>query len=412
MRVLFVAHLYPWPAVTGNELRVFHLLRGIALRHSVTLVALTPGGGPNRPGGEGDPLAGLCERVIAVSDATCAFRAPRPRGGALLRWRVRTLLSDPLPWEVRDWDCPELLDTLRTLRASGQFDAVWVERAYIAEMVKRAGFSRIIVDLDDLLSVAEARELRLMPRNRYTPLFYAAAAKMYMYEKLLPRRFESLVVCKESDRRFFGPNNARTAVVPNGIEALAAVDPRAARSGEVLFTGLLSYPPNFDAAVHFCRDILPTLRSLHRGVRFAIVGRNAPPALRKLHNGRDCVVTSSVPDIAPYYQSASLVVVPMRTGSGTRLKVLEALVRAKAVVTTSVGAEGLDLRPGVDLEIVDNPVDFARTCARLLRDPAACERLGASGRDRVLSLYHWDRAVEVADRLLRAITTRSPAAGS
>jgi glycosyltransferase involved in cell wall biosynthesis len=127
---------------------------------------------------------------------------------------------------------------------------------------------------------------------------------------------------------------------------------------------------------------------------------NAPAQVLALHDGRTCAVADSVPDVAGYLEAATLMVVPLRRGAGTRLKVLEALAHGKAVVSTSVGAEGLDLRPGVDLEIADDAESFARACARLLDDPEARCRMANAGRERVLSRYTWEQVCKSAEQAI------------
>jgi glycosyltransferase involved in cell wall biosynthesis len=413
MKVLFVAHLYPWPAVTGNELRVFHLLKGIATRHQVTLVAVTGQGDGGRAidGRESrdataiDPVPMMCERVVLVSGRTVRqnFEQPTSARAHFLR-RARALAFSSLPWGVSMWDCPELVDVLRGLRRTERFDAVWVERAHTAEMVRRAGFDHLVVDLDDIFSVRDWRVLLVTPRSYWRLLLIAELAKEYIYERLLPKRFDRLVVCKEEDRRFFGRDASRVVVVPNGADDHADTYRRAERPGEIMFTGMMTYIPNMDAVFYFTRAVLPILKKLCEDVRFVAVGVGGDRSLPTIQNGDDWVAIGTVPDMRPYYETASLVVVPMRLGSGTRIKVLDALARGKAVVSTRVGVEGIDVRPGVDLEIADEPLEFAETCARLLRDPAARERLGASGRARVRQLYDWDQIAEGAERALFCAT--------
>jgi glycosyltransferase involved in cell wall biosynthesis len=414
MRVLFVAHLYPWPAVTGNALRVFHLLKGIAARHQVTLVAVkgqgdgggTIQGGASRDSHVLDPIPMMCERVVLVSDRTVRQNFEQPPSSARAHFlrRARALAFSSLPYAVSMWDCPELVDVLRGLRRTERFDAVWVERAHTAEMVRRAGFDRLVVDLDDIFSVRDWRMLLLTPRSYWRPLLIAELAKEYVYERLLPKRFDRLVVCKEEDRRFFGRDASRVVVVPNGADDHADTYRTAERPGEILFTGMMTYIPNMDAVFYFTRTVLPILKKLYEDVRFVAVGVGGDCSLPTIQNGDDWVAIGTVPDMRPYYETASLVVVPMRLGSGTRIKVLDALARGKAVVSTRVGVEGIDVRPGVDLEIADEPLEIAETCARLLRDPAARERLGTSGRARVRQLYDWDQIAEGAERALSSVT--------
>ncbi|HTC25366.1 MAG TPA: glycosyltransferase, partial [Gemmatimonadales bacterium] len=145
-----------------------------------------------------------------------------------------------------------------------------------------------------------------------------------------------------------------------------------------------------DAVTYFVREVLPRVQARIPGARFTMVGVRPGEAVRRLHNGNDVVVAGSVPDLEPYYRRAPLVVVPMRLGGGTRIKVLEALAHGKALVTTSIGAEGLSLARGEALEIADGADAFAAACIRLLGDPEARRRLAENGRRQVLERYEWE----------------------
>lgn len=390
MNLLYVSQQLPWPLDNGTALRVYHLLRWLTERHRVTLVTLVE---EWKTADESFPLWHRLERVHPVSRLTCAFNWTRRfEHHPPLPDRLKALAASPLPNFVRRWYSPELLAILRDLHATTPFDLVWVERSYIAEMVRAAGFRRIIVDVDDIESTAFFRVLRQAPGYLSKPVHYAEWAKGHLYERvLLPLRFERLLVCKEADRRFFVPGTRhKVFVVPNGIRSFPPCDPADEAPGELLFVGSLEYPPNIDAVTWFVREILPRIQVHQPAARFVICGVRPREAARRLHNGVDVVVAGSVPDLEPYYRRAALVAVPMRLGGGTRIKVLEGLAHGKAVVTTSIGAEGLSLTRGEALEIADGPEAFAAACVRLLGDPGARRRLAENGRRQVLERYEWD----------------------
>lgn len=390
MNLLFVSQQLPWPLDNGTALRVYHLLQWLAERHRVTLVTLVE---EWKTADESFPLWQRLERVHAVSRLTCAFNWTRRfEHHPPLPDRLKALVSSPVPNFGRRWYSPQLLDLLKELHATQTFDAVWVERSYLAEMVRSAGFRRVIVDVDDIESTAFFRVLRQAPGYLSKPVHYAEWAKGHLYERvLLPLRFERLLVCKEADRRFFVPGaRHKVFVVPNGIRSFPPCDPADEAPGEILFVGSLEYPPNIDAATWFVREILPRIQVRQPAARFVICGVRPKEAALRLHNGADVVVAGSVPDLEPYYRRAALVAVPMRLGGGTRIKVLEALAHGKALVTTSIGAEGLSLGSGEALEIADGPDAFADACVRLLGDAAARRRLAENGRARVLERYEWD----------------------
>jgi glycosyltransferase involved in cell wall biosynthesis len=310
---------------------------------------------------------------------------------------------------VRQWQSNEMEQALKDIKRRETFDLVWAERPCMGELVRSAGFSKLVVDVDDMESVSLRRALKYSSWYRSKPLHYAELAKLYAYEALLPRRFWRLVVCKEEDKRLFGSDRTNVFVVPNGVPVLAPARPETERPGEMLFVGTLSYHPNVDAVEFFHQSILPQVRRLCPDAHLTVVGKEPEPAILALHDGSSCIVRGQVQDVAPHFARAALVVAPIRLGSGTRIKVLEALVRGKAVVATSTAVEGLDLRPGVDLEIADTAEAFALACVRLLGDPVARQRLGIAGRERVLQRYLWDAIGESVECVIRDYAD-SPAA--
>jgi glycosyltransferase involved in cell wall biosynthesis len=411
VRILFLTPWYPWPAsASGAHQRIHHLAVGLARRHRVTLVA--PIFDATEPD-QSDPLVTLCECVIRVSERSTTA-TPRIEGSpiiALLKGVCRYVSSALLPPSARSWEGSSLGNLLRALQASQRYDLVWAERIWMAEAARRAGFRRnVLVDMDDVESVTIARWLRYCG-DTISPLARAIAhaerRRASAYERTVTRRFSCSVVCKESDRSLVGRDPSRVFVLPNRADEHPPLTARDEDSRSVLFIGNFRHFPNVDAIEHFCRDILPALRQRCPDVRFTVVGGGIPTQLTERYNRAGCVFTGAVPDLRPFYASAAVVVVPMRLGSGTRLKTLEALSFGKAVVSTSVGAEGLDLRPSVDLEIADDPLAFAEVCGRLLGDDNARRRLGEAGHERVLARYRWEAIYQRTEQLLSLLSNGS-----
>lgn len=407
MELLFVSPWHPWPATAaGAHQRIFHLVAELAERHRLTLVTPAHAGSVDAVD---DPLADICVEVIRVPESPPARRgAVAPLPGGPPAHRLAELMRSALPRSAQ-WRHPEFLRVLHQLRATRRFDAVWVERTFVGELVRKAGFEQIIVDVDDVESIAMRRHLRHYYRThsiRECVMLGAELLKVHAYERRLLRHYAQLVVCKEADRRCFGRDVSRVHVVPNGTQPRSQCDARKEDAASLLFVGNLAHFPNVDAVAHFRDEIWPELERLRPNARFVVAGRSAPAALQALHDGHRCVFTGPVPDLAPVYETASVVVVPMRLGSGTRVKVLEALAHGKAVVSTSTGVEGLDLRPGVDVVVADEPAAFARACVRLFDDGDARRRLGATARARVLDRFGWDRIADAADRVVHVAAGR------
>ena len=160
----------------------------------------------------------------------------------------------------------------------------------------------------------------------------------------------------------------------------------------LLFIGTMTYGPNEDAAIYFCKEILPALKEKFPGmVELLIVGRGPSPAVSALGKDPAVKVTGGVDSVEPYYEKAHVVIAPIRFGGGTRIKILEALAFGRPVVSTTIGAEGLDLKPSRDILIADTPEDFALACIQLAFDDELRQRIAESGRKRFSELYEADR---------------------
>ncbi|OAI41155.1 hypothetical protein AYO40_03685 [Planctomycetaceae bacterium SCGC AG-212-D15] len=399
MKILFISFPFPWPLDSGARQRRYHLVQELARRHEVTLLTLLP---RDRPEEESTPcpVDDLCKRVIEI-DVTRVLPVEAP----LSRWQSiarnsKRLLTESLPRVVQRWQRPALINIFRSVYRSDDFDAVWVDRYYFGEVARRAGIPRFVVDVDDVESVALARSLRASEWRRAHVFHYAELGKLRCYERTVPRRFWRAVVCKEQDRFLFSSSRHRVYVVPNGIAEQPLAPSQREQAGEILFIGTLDYRPNIDAVHYFHGSVFPDLQQQSPGCRFQIVGRNPMPEVLQFHDGASVFVHGNVPNITPHYETAAVVVAPIRLGSGTRLKVLEALGRGKALVATSTAIEGLELRPGIDVEVADDSRAFSRVCARLLASPQERRQLGLAGRQRVAERYGWSRIGRIAEEAL------------
>jgi glycosyltransferase involved in cell wall biosynthesis len=406
VQVLFVSNAYPWPLDNGSVLRTFHLVSALAARHRVTMVAQTRNGENTAPE---SPLHALCERIVVVDNSDVLGRP----GGPFGLWRpIAAQLKDAvlpgLPVAIRRWWSDPLVDVLTRLRQTEQYDIVWAERPAQAEAARRAGWTEVVVDLADLDSEALGRALQHNGWYTSRPLHQLDLHRLRSYETALSTRFAHVTVCKQDDRERLN-NRPNVSVVPNGVSARPAVDPNLARAHEMLFVGTMGYEPNADAVTYFMRDIMPEVLRQQPDARLSIVGKEAFGLVQTLHDGRTCIVHGPVPEVTPYYESADVVVAPIRLGAGTRLKVLEALMFGKAVVATSMAVEGLDLRAGVDLEVADTASQFGTICLELMRDKLRRQRLGQSGRARALDRYEWSKIGELADSVVtRTVQRRRP----
>jgi glycosyltransferase involved in cell wall biosynthesis len=191
-------------------------------------------------------------------------------------------------------------------------------------------------------------------------------------------------------------------VVPNGVD-LEFFTPSGlpVERGTVLFFGQIGYYPNTDALEFFLNDVWPLVRRSHSTARLVIVGPSVPPEIQRWA-GDGITITGAVPDVRPYLERAEAVIVPLRIGGGTRLKILEALAMRKAVVSTALGAEGLDVTHGRDILLADDATSFAAEVGRVLDDAELGRTLGDAGRQLVSERYGWDVSVRSLERLYRS----------
>jgi glycosyltransferase involved in cell wall biosynthesis len=202
------------------------------------------------------------------------------------------------------------------------------------------------------------------------------------------------------------------AVVPNGVDLeLFRASPAATEPFTAVFNGVLDYRPNLDAALYLVDEIWPLVRRRCPLAQLLLVGRGSAADRRRLER-EGVAVTGEVPDVRPYLERATVVLVPIRMGGGTRLKVVEGLAMGKAMVSTSLGCEGIAVRDGEHLLVADTPGDFAAAVVSLLEDPATARALGLAGRALMEESYSWELAGARLEGLYRGLAPCSTGSSS
>jgi glycosyltransferase involved in cell wall biosynthesis len=262
-----------------------------------------------------------------------------------------------------------------------------------------------------------ARQYARSGGNLVRRLYAAANWRKLRREELgTYRDADGVCLCSSTDeQRLLGEIPlARTVVIPNAAD-VTYYQPRPTDpvpdGRSVVFFGLLSYQPNVDGVIHFVRDIWPQIARTHPHARCKIIGGSPPPALTELAGPR-IEFTGFVPDLRPHLAEAAAVVVPLRLGGGTRLKIVEAMAMGKAIVSTSLGAEGIEAVSGRDLLIEDQPEAFARAVNRLLDDPGLARCIGQSARHLAERRYAWSAAAQTLEGFYRDILDRGAGAAT
>jgi len=430
MRILYVARYIPCAPLSGGTIRALHLIRAASGIADVTLV-----------GAESDPSR--CDfDLVAPLIASVQLVPPlpyrdesRPMPGLPIPLRyaynVARLVTRPDPFSRlmidREAVCRAVYDLLRSQRV----DLVVVDytevAAAMADVVKAWGGPSVAAVMD-VLSVLEDRRQTLLlrqqvGRRRPSIAKWLAVRQLQALERRILGSYTRVAAVSEVDAVHLQRLVAgkQVAVIPNGVDVeyfgapmpLSTDVAAASESNETLiFTGQLRYRPNIDALHFFVDDILPLIQATRPGVRFWIVGSSPGSDVLDLAMRAGVEVFASVPDVRPYLTGSSVAVVPLRLGSGTRLKILEALAAGRPVVSTSIGAEGLDVEEGRDLLIADTAKQFAAAVVRLLEQPEEAKVLAAQGRDTVNRRYTWDSIGARFQELLRETSGGSVSRGN
>ncbi len=399
LRVLFVTPYLPSPPRFGGQQRLHGLISGLAASHDVSVLSFVD----PREDHEESLVAtqAYCRRVAVVPnrrrDAGRAMKRLLQLGSLLSPWSYGRIIHGGRA----------LAAALDDMLSAEPYDLVQLEFSHMALSLSgagdrgrwsgRAGSSGPALLLDEHnIEYDVVRQTAGAGGSAARRAFSAVEwRKVHVEERRAWTRFDGCTLTSEDDEcvvRRCAPM-VRTAVVPNGVDVdhfRAEVGPSDA--GTLLFFGAVDYYPNTEGLLFFLDHVLPRLSARTPRPRFFVVGRRPPPAILA-RRGPDVEVTGFVDDIRPYLARASVVVVPLRIGGGTRLKILEAMAAGKAVVSTSLGAAGLDVVPGRDILIADDAEGFAAHCARLLDDPELAGRIGGAARRAVEARYSWSASV-------------------
>jgi polysaccharide biosynthesis protein PslH len=408
MRILWLNAGLLLPLDKGGKLRTWHLMRHLARRHEITYASFRE---PNEPRPHLDGMLEVCARLETVPRRETIKRSLRFYADAA------RYLIDPQPYAVAKYRSPEYAAMVSSLLASGRFDVLVCD------------FLPPVVNLPQRLpcpAVLFTHNVEAEIWRRHADvagglggaLLRTQWRRMDRFEREAVKRFGLVLAVSDTDRetleRLYSPA-APVVVVPTGVDT-RFFTPSAApvTRGRLVFTGSMDWLPNEDGVVWFCRDALPAIRREEPDATLTIVGRAPTPAVRRLSEIPGVEVTGRVEDVRAHIAAASVYVVPLRIGGGTRLKIFEAMSMGKATVATAIGAEGLPITPGEHLLVAaDNDATaFASSVVRLLRDADLRRRIGDSARQLVLERYDWEAAATALDvALMRAARGHARASG-
>ena len=332
------------------------------------------------------------------------FAAPKSGSAAFVRALAGSWLSR-YPVDLWKWRLPAMRDQVRKLLTQGQFDICVADFLVAAANLPQANPVPVVLFEHNVEHLIWQRLATLERRVAHRTLLEVEWRKLRRCEAAVCAAADLTITVSEEDRRTLADvaRNARIKSVPTGVDSTYfAPGGRREIPYRLVFTGAMDWYPNQDAVLYFIDAILPRIRAQIPEVTFTVVGRNPGPHLASLARP-GVTVTGTVPDVRPHIDEAALYVVPLRAGGGTRLKIFEALAMGKAVVSTTIGAEGLGITSNRDIVLADDPDAFAHAVVSLLQDAPARQRLGRAGRALVESAYTWRHTAQTFEAHCEAI---------
>jgi sugar transferase (PEP-CTERM/EpsH1 system associated) len=386
LKILYFCPQRIWPLTGGALLRNFHLANALAARCSVTLLQLS-----KREEGTSQAWPDTNFHRVLTFERDSAYTV-----GKILRG-----ITGPLPLTVLNYASDSASAALSSLLAEESFDAVQLESVHLLsylDVIRHApNRPAVVADWHNVESELMARFASQTHNWAKRLVAHRTSQLLEQAEQRLLTDADVHLVVSERESKLLGNRapGAEVHVVPNGVDTTAFNKTAAERfaadnpaRNAVLYVGSMDYHANIDAVIWFLREVWPSVANRFPRLTFTIVGRNPGPSVRALAS-QNVQVTGSVDDVRPYYSSAAAVVVPLRVGSGTRLKILEAMAAGVPVVSTTLGAEGLDATAGLELLIGDTPDQISSALVRLLENPALGMALAGGGQALVARNYDW-----------------------
>ncbi len=400
MNILILTPQLPYPPQQGTTIRNFNIIRHLALRHAISLISF----GTPAELAHAEPLRALCKQIAL---------APYPT--RTLAQRAVTTLTSPQPDMALRLESAAMHALVDEMFRAQPFDVIQVEGIEMARYLFSQFTPRHAQIIFDEHNAEYVLQRTAFQSDRRRPARFIAALysliqwqKLERYERACCRRADQIVACSQTDadaiRALIDPRGNTITVIPNGVDTehfvpSDGVCAKPLADLGLVFAGKMDFRPNVDAMTWFAADILPRIRADIPLAHLVIVGQKPAPRVVALKQQPGIEVTGWVNDPRPFVAAAAVYVVPLRMGSGTRLKVLEAMSMGQAIVSTTRGVEGIDLVPGRDAVIADTPDTFARAVIALLRNPERRRDLGRHARARVTAQYDWRMIVPAFDQI-------------
>ncbi len=396
MKIIWVKAGGLVPLDSGGKIRSFHIARELARIHKVTLFTFYM----EKANDEHHTLAPIFQKVVMHP-----LKVSSGRGfGEALRYLANFFAA--LPYSVTKYCRPDVARHLCEVLAAEKYDVIVCDFLHAAGVVPFERGIPVVLFTHNVEAMIWKRHWEVAANPVWKFVCKREYHKMEAAELNYLRRSTQVLTVSDADTAFFARNInlAKITTIPTGVD----IDYFKPMSGEepnsLIFTGSMDWMPNEDGILYFSKEILPLIRKQRPGVQVWVVGRKPGKKIKALaESDRGIRVTGRVEDIRPYIAKGSVYIVPLRVGSGTRIKIFEAMAMGKAVVSTIIGAEGLPVTPGSDIILADEPQRFAENVCHLLGSSEERNRVGHAARKLVEENYSWVVVAKHMESVLRSV---------
>jgi len=394
MKILWLNTNFMHPTTKGGQIRTLEMLRHLHRWHEIHYVAIE---NPQEP--EGPARA----HEYSTRAYPFRYRIPRKTSVAFAAQLIAGLFSN-IPLAVGRFNPPGMRKFVEDLLARERFDAAVLDFLPPTTYYPDRPHSVLFQHNVEFMIWRRRVQTESRPLRRY--YYELQARRMFEYEKQACRESGHVVACSDADARLMRESFAidHVSTVPTGVNIEYFTRPGqsagATTKPDFVFVGSMDWLPNEQGVLWFTHEVLPLIHRKRPGATFAIVGRTPPPAIQALARDGCITVTGTVADVRPWFWEAGVSVVPLLVGGGTRLKIYEAMAARTAVVSTTIGAEGLEYKHPDNIRIADTPQDFADHCLDLLDNPDTRRQMTEDGWEMVNSRFSWEVVARCFDSIL------------
>ena len=395
MKVLWVKAGGLLPPDMGGKIRSYNILKQLALRHEITLFTFYP----QHPDDQHLLGDGFFRKIVPVPLPL----PPRRSIGEYLR--AARMMAAGRPVTIDKFLYPEVRRRYTEMLASTAFDVVICDFLVPGSLMRWKTPPPTILFTHNVEAQVWERHYKVISNPIIKTACWLEARALAGAERRYVESADHVLTVSDNDRAAFLQfvDGSQVSVIPTGVDTeyfQPSQEPE--QPDSLVFTGTMDWMPNEDGVSYFADKIFPLIRSVIPNAVFSVVGRRPPRRIQTLASS-NIVVTGAVDDIRPYLAKSTVCVVPLRSGSGTRIKIFEAMAMGKAVVSTTLGAEGLPVTNGENIILADDPGDFAGQVLALLRDPLRRSQIGRTARQLVERDYGWPSVAAYFDQIMQAV---------